>query len=264
MSDGDVGINATQPHPARIYDYYLGGKDNFPADREVGDQILALAPESRDNARTNRAFLRRVVRFLAAEAGIRQFLDIGTGLPTQGNVHEVVQAVAPDARVVYVDFDPIVLSHGRALLAGEQVVIVQGDLRDPGSILEHPELREVLDFEQPIALLLVAILHFIHDRDDPAGILARLRKALAPGSYLAISHATGDFDPERMVEALKIYRGMLVPRSHAEVEGFFEGFDLLDPGLVEVQRWRPDAETKTSPLPVPIYGGVGRLRSASG
>jgi SAM-dependent methyltransferase len=200
------------------------------------------------------------VRFLAGEAGIRQFLDIGTGLPTQGNVHEVAQAVAPDARVVYVDFDPIVLSHARALLAGDHVVIVHGDLRDPGGILENPELREVLDFEQPIALLLVAILHFVHDRDDPAAILKRLREALAPGSYLAISHATGDFDPERTVEALKIYKGMLALRSHAEVERFFDGFDLLDPGVVEVDRWRPDGETTASPLPVPIYGGLGRLR----
>jgi len=261
VSDGDVGINATKPHPARIYDYYLGGKSNFPADREVADQILALAPESRDNAQLNRSFLRRVVRFLAGEAGIRQFLDIGTGLPTQGNVHEVAQAVAPDARIVYVDYDPIVLSHGRALLAGEHVTIVQGDLRDPGGILGNPELREVLDFEQPIALLLVAILHFIHDRDDPAAILQRLREALPAGSYLAVSHATGDFDPARTLEALKIYKGMLALRSHAEIERFFEGFDLLDPGLVEVDRWRPDAETKASfGLPVPIYGGVGRLR----
>jgi hypothetical protein len=262
VSDGNVQLNTNQPNPARIYDYYLGGKDNFSADRAVADQILAIAPESRDSAQINRAFLRRAVRFLAAEAGIRQFLDIGTGLPTQGNVHEIAQAVAPDATVVCVDNDPIVLTHGRALVAGEHVVMVQADLRDPEGIVEHPEVREELDFDRPIGLLLLSILHFIADEEDPAGIVARLRDAMAPGSYLAISHATADFDPDRAVEAIKIYKGAtapLVPRSRAQIERFFEGFELLDPGLVQLPQWRPDAETRTPAYQVPIYGGIGRI-----
>ena len=263
MTDGDVGIDASRPHPARIYDYYLGGKDNYPADRELADQILAIAPESREMARVNRAFLRRAVRFLAGEVGIRQFLDIGTGLPTQGNVHEVAQDVAPDAKVVYVDFDPIVLTHGRALLAGDNIAIVRGDLRNPEGIVAHPEVRELLDFDQPIALLLVAILHLVKDEEDPLGIIARLREAMAPGSHVAISHATADFDPERAVEALKVYRGMLVVRSRPQVEALFAGFELLDPGVVELPRWRPDAETRVPVHPVPIYGGVGRLAATS-
>ena len=264
MHEGDLDIKSNEANPARIYDYYLGGKNNFPADRALAEQILAIAPESRDNAQVNRAFLRRAVRFLAGEAGIRQFLDIGSGLPTQGNVHEVAQAAAPGASVAYVDNDPVVLTHGRALLTGDHLAIVRADLRDPEQILEHPEVRKELDFAQPVGLLLVAILHFVGDEDDPAGILARLREALAPGSYLVISHATADFDPERAVEAIKMYKGAkapLTPRSLAQVERFFEGFELLEPGVVQLPRWRPDAETRTPAYPVPILGGVGRIGS---
>jgi len=258
----NIEINTSQPHPARIYDYYLGGKDNFPADRVVAEQILAIAPESRVNAQANRAFLRRAVRFLAREAGIRQFLDIGAGLPTEGNVHEVAHAVAPAARVVYVDNDPIVLTHARALLAADNATIVQGDLRDPGGILEHPVVREALSFDQPVGLLLVAILHLIGDEDDPAGIVAQLRDALPPGSYVVLSHATADFDPERAVEAIKVYKAgtvTLVPRSRAQIERYFAGFELVDPGLVPLPQWRPDTATAPPTHQVPIYGGVGTL-----
>src|SRR6266498_1582061 len=181
-------INTDVAHPARMYDYYLGGKDNFPADREAADQALAASPAVRDMARQNRAFLQRVVRFLARDAGIRQFIDIGAGLPTQGNVHEIAQAITPDARVVYVDNDPIVVVHSDALLAGHNTTAIKADLREPNVILEHPEVREVIDLDQPVAVLLVAVLHFLQDADDPVGVVARLRDAMAAGSYLAISH----------------------------------------------------------------------------
>ena len=188
--DWTTTINTGVPNPARIYDYLLGGKDNFPADRQVAEQLLAIAPVARDVVEDNRAFLRRAVRVLTREAGIRQFIDLGSGLPTQGNVHEIAQAIAPDARVVYVDNDAMVVTHSRALLAGNNTVAIQADLREPDRILGHPEVRELIDFHQPIALLLMAILHFIPDDEDPLGIVARFRDALPTGSYLAISHGT--------------------------------------------------------------------------
>jgi len=255
---GFPGIDASTPHPARIYDYFLGGKDNFPADREAAEMLLAVAPEARDLARQNRAFLGRVVRFLAVEAGIRQFIDIGTGIPTQGNVHEIAHATAPAARVVYVDNDPIVLVHSRALLAGVNTTIIEGDLRQPDAILNDPKLRRVIDFDQPVAVLLVAILHFIADAEDPAGIVARLRDGMAPGSYLAISHGTADFHPEATPTAARAYdrtTAQLSPRSHAEVERFFDGFELLEPGLVPISLWRPDGDI---PEGKGVYGGIGR------
>jgi hypothetical protein len=267
--DWTTRINTAVPNPARIYDYFLGGKDNFPADREVADQLVAIAPVARDVVEDNRAFLRRAVRFLARDAGIRQFIDLGSGLPTQGNVHEIAQEVAAEARVVYVDNDAMVVTHSRALLAGDNTVAIQADLREPESILAHPEVRQLIDFDRPVALLLVAILHFVPDDQDPAGIVARFRDALPAGSYLAISHATKDI-PERpdmsaeeMTEmgarAERLYQlttASLVTRTHAQVERFFDGFDLLDPGLVEIQRWRPD--DLASSLPGGFYGGVGR------
>jgi hypothetical protein len=190
------GIDTRAPNPARIYDYLLGGKDHYPADRQAAEAVLAVAPQAREGARENRAFLQRAVRYLA-EAGVRQFLDIGTGLPTQGNVHQVAQAVMPEARVVYVDHDPVVHTHANALLTNNSptTVAVIGDLREPEAILDHPEVRRLLDFTRPIAVLLVAVLHFIRDAEDPAGIVTRLRDAMAPGSYLVVSHATGDFHP---------------------------------------------------------------------
>ena len=269
--DWTTRINTGVPNPARIYDYFLGGKDNFPADREVAEQVVAIAPVARDIVEDNRAFLRRAVRLLAGEAGIRQFIDLGSGLPTRGNVHEIAQAVAPDARVVYVDNDAMVVTHSRALLAGDNTAAIEADLRDPDSVMEHPEVRQLIDFDQPIALLLLAILHFVPDDEDPFGVVARFRDALPAGSYLALSHGTRDIparpdmSPEAMAEmGAKVERlyqlttASLVTRTHAQVERFFDGFDLLDPGLVEIQLWRPDEADAL--LPGGFYGGVGRKR----
>ena len=267
--DWTTTINTGVPNPARIYDYLLDGKDNFPADREVAEQLLAIAPVARDVVEDNRAFLRRVVRHLADEAGIRQFVDLGSGLPTQGNVHEVAQAVAPEARVVYVDNDAMVVTHSRALLAGDNTAAIQADLREPDALLGHAELRELVDLDQPVALLLMAILHFLPDEEDPFGIVARFRDALPAGSYLAISHGTRDV-PERpdmsaaamaemgaRVERLyQLTTASMATRTRAQVERFFAGFDLLEPGLVEIQLWRPDGQG--SKLPGGFYGGVGR------
>jgi S-adenosyl methyltransferase len=267
--DWTATINTGVPNPARIYDYFLGGKDNFPADRDVAEQLLAIAPVARDVVEDNRAFLRRAVRLLTGEAGIRQFIDLGSGLPTQGNVHEIAQALAPDARVVYVDNDPMVVTHSRALLAGDNTGAVQADLREPGTILGHPEVRELIDFDQPVALLLMAILHFLPDDEDPFGIVARFRDALPPGSYVAISHGTRDvpvrpdMSPEQMAEmgarVERLYQlttASLVTRTRAQVERFFAGFELLDPGVTEIQLWRPDNQSPM--LPGGFYGGVGR------
>jgi hypothetical protein len=269
--DWTTRINTSVPNPARIYDYLLGGKDNYPADREVADQLVAIAPVTLEVVRDNRAFLRRAVGFLAREAGIRQFIDLGSGLPTHGNVHEIAQSIAPDARVVYVDNDPMVVTHSRALLAGDNTVAIQADLRDPDAILSDPEVRKLIDFDRPIALLLLAILHFIPDDQDPAGIVARFRDALPPGSYLAISHATKDIPtrpdmtPAQMadmgtkVERLyQVTTASIVTRTGAQIARFFDGLDLVDPGLVEIQRWRPDDQS--SLLPGGFYGGVGRKR----
>ena len=269
--DWTTRINTSVPNPARIYDYLLGGKDNYPADREVADQVVAIAPVTLEVVRDNRAFLRRAVGFLAREAGIRQFIDLGSGLPTHGNVHEIAQSIAPDARVVYVDNDPMVVTHSRALLAGDNTVAIQADLRDPDAILSDPEVRKLIDFERPIALLLLAILHFIPDDQDPAGIVARFRDALPPGSYLAISHGTRDIPtrpdmtPAQMADmGTKVERlyqlptAAFVTRTGAQIARFFDGLDLVDPGLVEIQRWRPDDQS--SLLPGGFYGGVGRKR----
>jgi SAM-dependent methyltransferase len=269
--DWTTKINTSVPNPARVYDYLLGGKDNYPADREVADQVVAIAPVAREVVGDNRAFLRRAVRFLTREAGIRQFIDLGSGLPTQGNVHQIAQAIAPDARVVYVDNDAMVVTHGRALLAGDNTLAIKADLREPDVVLGHPEVRELIDFDQPIALLLVAILHFIPDEEGPLGIVARLRDALPTGSYLVISHATRDIpvrtdmSAEAMAEmgarVERLYQqttAFMVTRARAQVERFFDGVDLLDPGLVEIQLWRPD--DPNSIWPGGFYGGVGRKR----
>jgi O-methyltransferase involved in polyketide biosynthesis len=264
-------VNTAVPNPARIYDYLLDGKDNYPADREVAEQVMAIAPVAREAVRDNRAFLRRAVRFLAADAGVRQFIDLGSGLPTQGNVHEIAQATAPDARVVYVDNDAMVVTHSRALLAGDGSLAIQADLRDPDAVLKEPEVGELIDLDRPVALLLLAILHFVPDEQDPAGIVARYRDALPPGSWLALSHGTrdipvrADLSPEEMVEmGAKVERlyqqttASIVTRSRAQVERFFDGFELVEPGLVEIQRWRPDGQR--AGLPGGFYGGVGRRR----
>ena len=263
MSDGLSGeINTDVAHPARIYNYFLGGKDNFRVDRETAELALAATPQVRDMARQNRAYLQRAVRYLAGEAGIRQFLDIGTGLPTHGNVHEIAQSVAPDARVVYVDNDPIVLAHSRALLDAPNTTVILGDLREPAEILANPEVGKLLDFEQPMALLLVAVMHFIKDAEDPGAIVATLQEAMAPGSYLAISHATMDVagaDPDVADKVVRAYQRSSSPvtlRSRPEIAGFFGDFELVEPGLDQIHRWRPDGPP--APVGGGIYGGIGR------
>ncbi|MCK9921991.1 SAM-dependent methyltransferase [Frankia sp. AgPm24] len=241
-----VNLHTDQPHSARMYDYLLGGKDNFPPDRDAAEQALAGFPYLRIATRQNRAFMTRAVRYLAAEAGIRQFLDIGTGIPTSPNLHETVQAVAPDARVVYADNDPIVLTHARALLTGTaagRTACLDADLRDVESILAAPELRDTLDLTRPVSLSLIAILHFVPDSDDPYRLVARLVDALPAGSHLTISHGTGDFAPAVRDQAASAYRARGVsaaPRDHAAFVRFFDGLELLDPGVTVAHRWRPD------------------------
>jgi hypothetical protein len=240
-----TGVDVTIPNVARMYDYALGGKDNFAADRAAAEKLFAAAPEvGRRPMLDNRAFMGRVVKFLA-DAGIRQFLDVGAGLPTQGNVHEIAHWVAPDARVVYIDYDPVVVVHGQALLAGsDNVAVVQGDLRRPEEILEHPDVRAQIDFGQPVAVMLVAILHFIADADDPNTIVARLRDAMAPGSYLAITHVAMESHAAAIAKGKEVYKGAtasVAPRTRAEILRLFDGFDLVEPGLVWVPQWRPDA-----------------------
>ncbi len=247
QGEAPVRLNTNIPHPARIYDYLLGGKDNFPADRAAAEAALAAGPEGRAIARANRRFLVRAVRFLA-EAGIRQFIDIGTGIPTSPNVHEVAQTVAPDARVVYVDNDPIVLLHARALMAGPgqgATTIVQADLHEPEAILAHPELVKVIDFSQPVAILLIAVLHHIHDEDDPAGIVARLLVPACSGSYVVISQLAQDIRPDRSTAVADVARRAgvtLLPRRRDQVLRFFNGLDLVEPGLVQPPLWRPDPD----------------------
>jgi hypothetical protein len=248
-----------------MYDYYLGGKNNYLVDRDAAAAVLRAAPEVRAMARENRAFLQRAVRYLVGEAGIRQILDIGTGIPAAGNVHEVARQQAPDVRVAYVDNDPIVHVHANALLTGAgNTSIVLADLRDPGAILAHPKVRKLIDFDTPIALLLIAIVHFVTDGEDPAGIIATFRDALPVGSYLALSHGSADFHAQASVQqATAVYdqaTAPLVLRSHTQISRFFTGFDLITPGLVQVPLWRPD---RKPPPPselakIGIYGGVGR------
>jgi S-adenosyl methyltransferase len=231
------------PSTARLYDYYLGGKDNFPADRELAEQVLRAAPEVREAARANRAFLRRAVRYLVAEAGIRQLIDIGTGLPTVGNVHEVAQDAAPGCRVVCVDHDPVVMAHALDLLHGtSNTAFVKHDLREPGEILADAELRDLIDFAQPVAVLLVAILHFIADDEHPRAIIERLMEPFPQGSFLAASHATIDGRPE-LGSSTGLYdkaTSSFHPRSRGELERLLTGLDLVEPGLVWLPQWRPD------------------------
>ena len=238
-------IDLCTPNAARMYDYYLGGKDNFTADRAAAEKALAIAPQIRLAARQNRAFMGRAVRYLA-EAGVRQFLDVGTGLPTRNNVHEVAQGAAPDSRVVYVDNDPVVLAHGRAILGGtENVHIVQADLRDPKEILDGPEVRQRLDFDRPIAILLVAIVHFLQEADHPEAVVARFRAALPPGGHLVLSHVCGEALPGSVPGVTEVYQHSSTPivaRGADRVRRFFGDLELVEPGLVNVAQWRPDSE----------------------
>jgi S-adenosyl methyltransferase len=260
-----TGVNGTIPNVARMYDYALGGKDNFAVDREVMEQLYAVVPYGPRPALENREFLGRAVRFLAG-AGIRQFLDLGSGLPTQGNVHEVAHAVAPDARVIYVDYDPVAIAHSRALLSGDdRATAIQADLRQPEDVLGRPEVTRLIDFSQPVAVLLVAMLHLLTDEEDPAGILARFDRRMVPGSYLVLSHITSHEQPPELVMHLtKVFeqaREPMVPRSKEEILSFFDGYDLVEPGLVEAPDWRPDQTGVGAELPTGlVLAGVGRKR----
>jgi hypothetical protein len=251
--------DTTVAHPARVYDYWLGGKDNYQADRDIAKEVIATQPSILASVRANRAFLGRAVSYLAGEAGIRQFLDIGTGLPTASNTHEVAQLAAPDARVVYVDNDPIVLAHSQALLTSTPegaTAYIQADARDPQSILL--QAADTLDFTQPVAVMMLAILHFIPDSDDPGGIVSRIMDAVAPGSYLTITAATRDIDTEQITRAADDYNSQrvavpFIPRTHAQIAGYFSGLDLVEPGLVPLQRWRASSDPGDR---VTAYGGV--------
>jgi hypothetical protein len=250
-----------------MYDYLLGGKDHFQADREAIAGLLRAVPTARTGARENRAFLGRAVRYLVAEAGIRQFLDIGTGLPTANNVHEVAQSIAPESRVVYADNDPIVLAHARALLTSHpagQTAYIQADLHAPDAILRHPAVRETLDLGQPVALMLLAILHFFPDDQDPASIVSTLLTALPPGSYLVASHVTADYnDPGTAADGVQAVRRAGLPFQTRTAEEFtqlaFTGLKMVEPGLVPVSEWRPEANgLRPLPAEVGYYGGVAR------
>ncbi len=252
-------------HPARVYDYWLGGRDNFPADREAAERVLAVTPGLRFRVRANRAFLGRVTRFLAADAGIHQFLDIGTGIPAADNTHQVAQRAARQSRVVYVDNDPIVLLHAQALLKSSpqgMTDYVQADLRDPGLILDRA--ADVLDFGQPVAVMLLGVLHLISDAEDPWDIVAGLMAATPAGSYLAISHPAIDIH-QAQAESQRVYnQNVSTPqtlRARDQVARFFTGLDLIEPGLVQVHQWRPDPEDVAPDGVVSAHGAVGRKAS---
>ncbi|MBO0821486.1 MAG: SAM-dependent methyltransferase [Nocardiopsaceae bacterium] len=260
------GIDTNKASIARVYDWWLGGEHNFRVDQDAARALIAVEPNSRAIAREYRAFLIRAVRYLAGQAGIRQFLDIGSGIPTECNVHQVAQKTAPGARVVYVDNDDVAVAHSKLLLSDNpDATVIQADLGDPQAILGHPETRRLLDFGRPVGLLLAAVLHFIPDGDDPGAILATLRAALAPGSYLALSHASRDSLPGSADIYQAAYSRRVAARSairaRAEIARFFDGFELLDPGLVWLPEWRPDSPEDVPEDPSKVWGlaGVARL-----
>jgi hypothetical protein len=262
---GSLRFDTSVAHQARMYDYVLGGKDNYASDRAAVEAGLKTWPDMAFAMRANRAFLGRAVRYLAGEAGMRQFLDIGTGIPTSGNTHQVVQAVAPESRVVYVDYDPVVLAHARALLVSNEAgstAYVDADLRDTGTILS--QARQLLDFSQPVAVTLLAILHAIPDADDPYAIVDTLMDAVPPGSYLAISHSGLDLFAEGTGASFKSVMDQMIqqqytPRRREQVELFFAGTDLVDPGLVPVEEWRPEPGLAAAGKSA-TWGAIGRKR----
>ncbi len=260
---GKLPFDTSVAHQARIYDYLLGGKDHYAADRVAGDKMLEVYPDTVYTARANRAFLGRAVRFLAGEAGIRQFLDIGTGIPTAGNTHEIAQAVAPESRVVYVDYDPVVLAHARALLTSNEsgaTDYIDSDLRDPGNILTQAE--QLLDFTRPVAVTLLSVLHAVPDADDPYAITAALMDAVPPGSYLAISHAASDLiDPAALQGLYDSWKGTVQQRfqwrGRDAVARFFTGMSLAEPGIVPIDQWRAEPRTGQAPRPA-MWAAAGR------
>jgi hypothetical protein len=256
------GLDTSVPHIARVYDYWLGGKDNFAADREAAEQVIEAYPGILNDVRAQRAFLANAVRYLAGTAGIRQFLDIGTGIPTANNTHEVAQDVEPDCQVVYVDNDPIVLSHARALLVGvtAPTAYVDADLRDTGKILV--EAAQLLDFSKPVAVMLIGVLHLILDEDDPRAIVTGLIEAVPPGSWLALSHPARDVHPQQVTEAASRFNQLAAAkatlRTRAEILRFFDGLELLEPGLVQVHQWRPGLDAPGHNQETAGYCGLAR------
>jgi hypothetical protein len=260
-------LDLSRAHGARIYDYVLGGKDNYALDREAAEAAMKAWPGLRTSMRSNRAFMQRAGRFLAGECGVRQFLDIGTGIPTSPNLHEVVQTVAPDARIVYTDNDPVVLAHARALMTSTRegrTAYIHADMRDPAAILGAQQLRDTIDLGRPVALLVIAVLHFIDDDDEALAVMRHLVDPLPSGSYVAVSTATGDFDPEPLAGVVQAYeaRGEVMKlRDRVQVEKFFDGVELLEPGVVQVHKWRPDDMATglvKKDTDVAMYCGVAR------
>jgi len=261
-SERPLASYASIAHVARVYDYLLGGKDNFAVDREAAEQAMRINPDIVPTARANRAFGARTTGFLVGQAGLRQFLDIGAGLPANNNIHAVAQSIAPESRIVYVDHDPIVLTHARALLSSVPEGVtdyIEADLREPGKILA--EAAQTLDFNRPVAIMLTAILHLIPDRDDPYDLVSQLVNAVAPGSYVVISHAASDIDTGAMISMANRLNELMaqqaVPRTHREVAAFFAGLELLEPGLVRIPEWRP-ASVSESAVRAQMWGAVGR------
>ncbi|MGH3964415.1 MAG: SAM-dependent methyltransferase [Pseudonocardiaceae bacterium] len=259
-----AGTNKILPNAARVYDYQLDGSHNFAADREMAKKILQVVPSARDSCRIQRSFLRRAVLFMV-DSGIRQFLDIGSGIPTVGNVHEIAQRADPACRIVYVDKESVAVAHSELLLAGnDRAAVIQANLRDVEDVLDHPQTTRVLDFDQPIGLLMLWVLHFIPDSWDPVGILARYRDRLPPGSYLALSHGMTGSNLAGLTEVLQLYRNILEPayfRSYEEVLRLFAGFELVEPGLVGSAFWRPSGPgdiSDNAEMNTTFYGGVGR------
>jgi hypothetical protein len=260
-----AGVVTDRPSSARLYDFLLGGRHNFAADRELGRRLLRVRPEARYAAAENRAFLGRAVRHLAT-AGVRQFLDLGSGIPERENVHQIAQRADPAARVVYVDNDAGVVAHFRHLLGGNPLASVIGaDLQDPPAVLAHPEVRRLLDFSRPVGVLMVAVLHLVPDWQDPAGIVRAYAGSLVTGSYLALSHATADVAPREAARASELYNQNAVPEAHLRsrtvIGSFFDGFDLVEPGLVFPPLWRKDRQPSGHPELAWAYAGVGRRHS---
>jgi len=254
-------VDVTRPSVARMYDYYLGGKDNYAADREAARLVLGAAPDVPLAALENREFLKRAIRYLAAEHGISQFVDIGPGLPTQGNVHQLTRQHNPGAKVAYADNDPGVLTHARELLGGvPDVTIIPGDLREPDRILADPALATLIDFSHPVALFMTLVLHFVPPDDDPYGLVARFRDALCPGSFLVLSHVTGDDREPAMLTGVGAYENANAPlilRTRGQIQEFFNGFDLIEPGVVFLSQWRPAGEYHAQGGTRWAYCGVG-------
>lgn len=252
-------LDTGRPHPARMYDYYLGGKDNYPVDRVAADKALEIAPALRTGAQENRAFVQRAVRFLVGEIGIRQIIDIGSGMPAASSIHEIAQGIAPDTRVLYVDDDPIVHVHTNAILSDPRLTTaIRANLRDPESFLYHSDSRSLIDFTRPIAVLLGAVLHYVEDEDNPGGIAKCLREEIAAGSHLVVSHATSETMPKAATEITSIYADTALPitfRSYEEILSLFDGFELVEPGLVPVQMWRT-SPINSDPGDTWLYGGI--------